>query len=686
MTSENQPVPPIRHAFISERGILGFAWVGGGLLFTLLTGFWIWLAPFSVSSQMAVLFHTAAGLLILIPLVFWQLSHWLATRHAPRKARKVSGYVGFWLLAICVVAGTVITWQAAFETVISHGWANVHLWSGVLALPFLAFHVLPRRQNGLSPSDLQAQTPAADDGLARRRTWKYALGVVAGLGLLWAASVATYRAPSLNKYRPPTSFKPAPGPNPFAPSNTELQTGKPVPAQAIGNSRACGASGCHTTIYAEWRASAHHWSEEDQFFQAVRKATTDVQGVQSTKKCGGCHAPVSMLSGYGNPRLGKNIPGYKEGDSCIACHAVRHVDERGIGSYVLGIPQPYLYEYSTHHDATLINHFLIRVYPWQHDRDFSLKLVRQAKSCAPCHKEFDVVGKYGVLQVETQYDSWKHNKWNTDVNPRKRLRCQQCHMFYQTARGRAEADPYDLRIGLGPKYHDHRFAAANQFMPLALRSPDAKQQVRDVERWLTGKQLVPEIQKVWPRGPVVPIAIRAPATVRHGEQVDLQVILTNRKVGHSFPTGPLNVVRVWIELEVRDRTGKEVFHSGALNSKNHVEAGSYVLRPLALTPNGESIMTEDVWHPMGPIYRPAIAPGQAESFDYRFRVPRGAAGPLVVKARLRYRKANQFFMDAVYPHQHREAPITDLSSDSTEMMIVGGAAARSARVQRPNAP
>jgi hypothetical protein len=41
----------------------------------------------------------------------------------------------------------------------------------------------------------------------------------------------------------------------------------------------------------------------------------------------------------------------------------------------------------------------------------------------------------------------------------------------------------------------------------------------------------------------------------------------------------------------------------------------------------------------------------------------------VVKARLRYRKANQFFMDAVYPQPHREAPITDISSGSVEIPI-----------------
>jgi hypothetical protein len=169
----------------------------------------------------------------------------------------------------------------------------------------------------------------------------------------------------------------------------------------------------------------------------------------------------------------------------------------------------------------------------------------------------------------------------------------------------------------------------------------------------------------------VPIKIKAPASVKPGEMLDLQLELTNKKVGHSFPTGPLNVVRVWVEVDVRDRAGREVFQSGGLDAGNHVEAGAYVLRPIAITRNGESIMTPDIWHPKGPIYRPAIAPGKSERFDYHFRVPRGVAGPLLVKARLRYRKANQFFMDAVYPRQHREAPITDISSRTFNILVDG---------------
>ncbi len=159
--------------------------------------------------------------------------------------------------------------------------------------------------------------------------------------------------------------------------------------------------------------------------------------------------------------------------------------------------------------------------------------------------------------------------------------------------------------------------------------------------------------------------------MRAGATLKVRIVLADNKGGHSFPTGPLDVVRVWIELEVYGEAGKKVFHSGKLDRENHVEAGSYVLRPIAITESGHSILTPDIWHPKGQQFRPAINPGESGSFEYRLLVPRTVSGQLLVRARLRYRKANQFFMNEVYAPDHREAPVTDLSSASEEIAVVG---------------
>jgi hypothetical protein len=233
-------------------------------------------------------------------------------------------------------------------------------------------------------------------------------------------------------------------------------------------------------------------------------------------------------------------------------------------------------------------------------------------------------------------------------------------MYYENAP--AEADPYDLKAGLGSKHRSHLFAAGNQFMPEALGTSGAAEQVRRVEEWLHGQRVVPEIAKTWPQGPVVALKIDGPQAARPGETVRLQVVLSNNKAGHGFPTGPLNVGRAWIEMRIQDGTGREVFHSGALDAQNHVEAGTVVLRPLAIDAGGHMVMEPELWHPEGPIFRPAILPGKSDTYDYQFDVPRNATGALRVEARLRYRKANQFFLDSVYPPGSRRASVTDVSA------------------------
>lgn len=645
---------PVRHTFLGERGWLNSALVAGLLVFLAAGGLAIWILPFSPFVQISILLHTALGVAATAAFAAWQLSHWLAARKAPRRPRKIAAYAGFWLLAASLISGLVVAWQAVFALYASHLWSQIHLWTGVLALPFLAWHVLPDRAG--SAMDLRA---------GRLWLWRGAAVVTA---LLLACSVlvtAVGGSPAAMPARAQAGV--------FAPGNVATETGGTLPLSLIANSDSCGAAGCHTAIYNEWRASAHRWSAQDDFFQVVRDATTELQGRGVTEKCSGCHDPVSLISGHKDPALGRRSPGIAEGDSCVVCHAVRRVDERGIGSYVLGAPRPYLWETSASPMLRQASHFLVRAHPAPHSRDYSLAPVKRPDSCAPCHKEFDVIVKQqGPVEVETQYDDWKQGQWNTAPDQSRRLYCQQCHMYYREAPRDNLADPYDLRIGLGRKYRNHFFAAGNQFMPAAVASPDAAGQVERVNAWLRGEQKVPETSRVWPEGPLLELKIAAPASAAPGSALAVQVVLTNRKIGHSFPTGPLNIGRAWIELIARDGAGKEIFHSGGLDADNHIEAGSYVLKPLAIDLHGKMIQEADLWHPQGPRYRPAILAGQSAAYDYEIRAARGGSGPIEIEARLRYRKANQFFMDTVYAGEHRTAPVTDIAAGRAEVPLVKG--------------
>ena len=680
---------PIRHSFVHEKGIFRFSLISGALIFLAFTGLAIWLLPFSVPTQVSVLMHTLLGLAVVIPLTIWQLSHWLATRKARRSFRKICAYTGFWTMAIVSASGLVLTWQAMFGLYTSRFWDQVHLWCGIAALPFLGYHVWPRAKraanglnNGLNGLKGNGGSVLPDFRPGRRHMWLIsavtAVVLLATVGVI--AGIYRAYAPNFSHYSLPANYKMPYGKDPFAPSMAKTVSGGPVAPELLAGSKSCGASGCHTEIYREWEAGAHRWSSEDVAFQGVQAALIHAEGAPAARYCAGCHDPVSLLSGYKNASTSIEAPGFKEGSSCVVCHAMRRVDVQGNGNYVWGPPKPYLFEYANAGQAASITHFLIRAYPRQHDVDYDLTLDKDTASCGACHKQFidKEINHVGWVQLQNQYDDWKHGKWNTDPNPTHRLRCQQCHMYYQEAPSVALADPYDLKSGLGLKHRNHWFAAANQWMPEVIHSPDARAQEERAIEWLQGKKYIPEIADVWPQGPVLPIRIVAPQTARPGEQVDFRAVVSNNKAGHSFPTGPLDLIRAWVEVKVADQSGHVVFHSGELMENGHLEPGTFVLKAEGVNAEGQEIVRHDLWHYVGAKWKRAIFPGYSDMYEYKFTVPRNAEGPLTITARLRYRKANQYFMDFAFPGKHLSTPITDISSDHVDVTLAGSSTARAA--------
>ena len=672
MTDANASNKSARYTLIFGKGILGFGLLGGVLLFLLFTGLAIWLLPFSVTAQMAVLLHTAFGLLLLLPLTSWLFRHWWASRNTPWRAQKIGAYGGFWLLAVNALSGLLLSWEAFFSLNINHLADSVHLWSGIAAVPLIALHVLPSlSKRAAGATDASSGIDSLVLARGRKRMWTIAASTAVLLSLVVVVAGAAYHAPNLNEAKLPAGYKLPYGPDPFAPSLATTASGHPVPAVVLAQSQSCGSSGCHTAIYREAEASAHTWSSQDLLFQGVQAAMIKEEGIPAARYCAGCHDPVSLLSAYKDASTGVEAPGFKAGDSCVICHSMQRVDVQGNGNYVFAPPTPYLFEYGSGGLRTEITHFLIRAYPWHHDKDYNLALAKNPVSCASCHKQFinKEINHVGWVQLQNQYDEWRTGKWNTDPNHANRLHCQDCHMYDVASSSAALADPYDHSIGLGNEHHNHWFAASNQIMPEMLHTYDAAGQTARVNAWLKGQVVIPAIARVWPKGPVLPIKIVGPASAKPGDKVQLQALITNNKAGHNFATGPLDLIRAWIEVEVRDGSGQVIFHSGQLTAQNHIEPGTIVIRSIGVDAQGQPILRHHLWHYVGTVFKRSIPPGYTDMYDYNFTLPKHVQGPLQVTARLRYRKANQYFMDFAFPGQLRKAPITNLSYGTTTIQL-----------------
>lgn len=651
--------------------------MAGLFVFEAISGLVAWLLPFSASTQIMVIFHTGIGVVFVIPFVITQFQHFPLGWAKGDRFQKWLGVAGCSVVAVATISGIALTVQATVGAQISYTWHYIHLVSSILSVPVVIVHATPlARKLARRWEKLPALPPPLP--WPRELYWvPFALLVVGSV------AVVSYSPVNYLNHPLPADYVFAYGANPFAPSLAVTDSGQPVAPIALNNSKSCGASQCHTEIYNEWAIGAHRWSASDQLFQAVQGIMAREEGAHATRYCAGCHDPVSLLTGYKDAGRGLHAPGYDEGSSCLLCHGIQKVDIQGNGNYLWRAPKRYIFENKSGPVPVFLSEFLIRAYPDQHLRDFDLTLMRKPEFCGACHKQFidKEVNKFGWVQLQNQYDEWKSSHWFRGGQPDQMLTCQMCHMRLVDSRDPARGDPNDPRRGNDSKHRNHRILAANQFMPLALKLENAREHVGLVEQWLQGVTRLPEIEDRWAQGPAVPIAIVAPGEARPGQRLRVRVNVTNNKVGHNFPTGPLDLIESWIEFVVKDESGRLVYHSGLLDANLYVAPGSFVFKAEGIDQYGRLIDRHNLWNMIGARYKRSIFPGYTDTVTYEFTVPPNAAAPLHLSARLRYRKVNQVFIDKVVGKGAFTTPITDMSQDTRVLRIIfGGASCRAGGV------
>ena len=661
-----------------------------------LTGLWIYLAPFSIASQVQVLLHTVLGLVMLVPFAVYQVRHVSAWWRQRPTDVMVLGYVLLLATLTCMASGLVITWQAAAGPKVSATWRLVHLISGIGVFALLAVHLVTavvRRP---------AQGSADELSVARRRFAKRVGVLTGGTVLLIAIVAAALPAPRRTFAPPPDYAYPdyvatdpeyaselRPG-NPFAPSNARTPGDVLVDPGLIAGSRACGTSGCHAEILAEWQPSAHRFAAMNPPFQAVQRIFADDREPAETRYCAGCHDPISLFAGakdIANQDL--SAPGVDEGISCVGCHSISRADTRGNADYELTPPQKYLFEQSSG-AAVAISDFLIRAYPRQHLADYDRNLLRTPEFCGACHKQFipEALNGFGLVPSQNQFDEWMNGHWHTE-DPETDLSCTDCHMrlvFDSNDPGRGE-DGERRRTADDRTHRHHGFIATNVFMPEVLKLPHWEEQVALTEEWIRGHTVLPEIDEMWERGPVASVSLqKPPESVTAGEEAVLRVVVVNAKAGHSVTTGPLDFVRAWVHLRVVDADGKVVVERGFIDPETrrimdrpgvpHTDAsstkdGTLVLESTPVDAEGNVLARHELWRKAGGKGKRVIFPRHTDAQTYRFTVPKDVRGPLTVTAALNYRRYRQEFLELVVPDMERDSGVVQRTvvQDSTTATI-----------------
>ena len=469
----------------------------------------------------------------------------------------------------------------------------------------------------------------------------------------------------------------------------------------LSGSVGCGTSGCHTEIVAEWQPSAHRYASMDFVFQEVQANMADELAPEATRYCAGCHDPIALFSGaknVGNVTL--SAEGSDEGVSCLVCHVTVQTDVRGNADYTIRPPLRYIYELHDGQAAKLISDFLIRAFPRHHIASYSRPLYKTAEACAACHKQFidEELNEVGFVQGQNQYDSWRKSRWHSPSDPSKTIGCRECHMPLVASNDPATGDRDDPnRSPDDGKHRSHRFLAANQFIPRHHQLPGAEEHCDLTVKWLRGEYDIPEIADRWTDGPVIRLTIRAPETVRPGEEVVIQTILTNNKTGHDFPTGPMDMIEAWVEVEVTDESGQVIFASGRTDERGYLVEPEIVFKGEPIDRHGQLVGKHELWNKVGSRFKRSLFPGFSDTVDFTFECPampsdsrrkailepngeetftvphEFASGRLKVTAVLRYRKFSAPFLDRLFgPQAGLRSEITDMSRAEAEIRVTHG--------------
>jgi len=661
----------------------------GILLFEVLSGLIITFSAFNPVSQWSVLVHTIVGVITLLPLCWYYIIHWQDYKAQQMTQVALLGYVGIIALAICALSGLILTWQGLFGIKTSLFMRQIHLITTFITLGTVLPHLL------LLIPQLKPK------GVKKHAIIFLNISIIytfAGLVIIFIFSAIFGTTKYNNQF--PDDYNYLYGKDkPFAPSLAKTDTGGAFDSHSLAGSMSCGTSGCHEQIMEEWQSSAHRYSAMDPLFQKIQGVMAQQNGPESTRYCGGCHDPISLFSGTKNLFVENltNLEGYQEGISCLVCHAIRETDLQGNANYVITQSKEYLWQWEKEGPGKLVRDFLIRTYPKNHNQ-LSKRMFKDPGYCAACHKQFidEEINKVGWVQLQNQYDNWAASHWNKRGDSEKTVECRECHMPLVTSNDPASGDKGDYNRSIKDgKHRSHRFLAANTMVPAMLKLKGYEKQIELTEKWLQGKIEIPEIKDKWAQGPVVKLTLKTPEKVKPGEILKIQTVFTSNKAGHDFPTGPLDIIQSWLEIDVIDDNGNTVYHSGRRNDKHFIEPGSFIFKAEAVDQYGNLIDKHNLWEMVGVKYKRALFPGYSDTVNFNIdcsaaiiekkdqknselnkgmeniKVPMpDTPGHYSITAILQYRKVDQYLINFLLGEESGlTAPVVEISRVSAKVIV-----------------
>lgn len=441
---------------------------------------------------------------------------------------------------------------------------------------------------------------------------------------------------------------------------------------------------CHPDIVEQWARSAHRYSSfNNPFYRAsIDRLREEPDGRRRSQWCAGCHDPAVMMAGNMLGDIDPTVAESQAGLTCLLCHAMDSVHGvGGNGNYRIAdlFPDPYLFAGEKTGVLSEINELLVRSKPDVHKRDMLKPFMKTPEYCATCHKvSLDVpVNGYRWIRGQDEYDNHQdsgvsRNNARTFYLPEKATQCNDCHMPM------VDAPLGDLAATDG-KVRSHLFHGPNTALPHIRGDTET---VREMEGFLRGKLRVDVFAVRGQDGVTSTAPDLRDVPLVAGERVELQVVVRNQGVGHTFPGGTLDSNESWIHFTLFDpaKPDAPLFESGAVDPETlHVADGAHHYRALFVDEHSREADRRNPQHFRALVHVKVIGPGTADIVRYGFTVPEELSGRrLAAKAVLRWRKFRQNYTEftwaAAMPGRPLPVlPITDLASSEVSFPVVTAA-------------
>ena len=470
----------------------------------------------------------------------------------------------------------------------------------------------------------------------------------------------------------------------FSPSNARTEDGKLIPSAEFFPAARCAK--CHQDSHEQWAESLHRNAGREPFYKDSSDILQRTRGVEFTRHCESCHAPVALLSGALTTGSRESRAMDDEGVTCSVCHSITEARLDGTGSYTIRRPALLEREDGTPVFGDLSDEAILADVPG-HRRAMMRPLLKTPEFCASCHKSVapPSLNGYKFIRGFSVYDEWQQSGVSHEaVAPFYRkdhqVDCRACHM--------PAVEAANDRAAKGGVIASHRWLGANTATPLFYGQT---RQVEATAEFLRDNVLNADI-----------FAVRREATgesaaaldqqgenrldFRPGEELTAEVVVANRKAGHSFPPELRDMYEPWVEFEAVDASGRTVFHSGFVRADKTLDESAHVYKAVLLDYAARPLTRHQVWLGTVKAYDNFINAGRSDIARFRFRVPAeskaGGGVSLTLRARVNYRRFIQEYTDRVLERRNvrLDMPVVRMA-ESEVKLVVGRKATKLTKLQ-----